>query len=175
MSVTKELVVYIRYVHRGEINTAFVRVIKLPDGTAHTITDSVCSLCRDFDFDLQWLCGLGSDGASVMLGACGGVSRLLKDQIPFLVANHCVAHRFALAAGQAANEIPYLKRFKDILDQLYRFYENSSVRCAGLKHIQEVLNDTQLKLTQAKDVRWLSHDTAVQNLHRCLPSVITSV
>ena len=128
VSITKELIVYIRYVHGGEINTAFVRVIELPDSAARTITDSVCSLCKDFDFDMQKLCGLGSDGASVMLGVRGGVSRLLKDQIPFLVANHCVAHRLALAAGQAANEIPYLKRFKDILDQLYRFYENSSVR-----------------------------------------------
>ena len=74
---------------------------------------------------MQRLCGLGSDGASFMLGIRGGVSKLLKDQVPFLVANHRIAHRLALAAGQAANEITYLKRFKDVLDQLYRFYKNS--------------------------------------------------
>ena len=71
---------------------------------------------RDLSFDMQKCCGLGSDGASVMLGSRGGVSKLLKDQVPFIVANHCVAHRLAWAAGQLANEIPYLKRFKDILD-----------------------------------------------------------
>ena len=38
-----------------------------------------------------------------------------------------------------------------------------------------MLNDPCLKLTQAKDVRWLSHDKAVSNLRRCLPSVITSL
>ena len=125
---------------------------------------------------MQHLCGLGSDGAAVMLGIRGGVSKLLKDQVPFLVANYCIAHRLALAAGQAANEITYLKRFKAVLDQLYRFYENSPVCSAGcLKSIQEVLNDPCLKLTQAKDVRWLSHDKAVSNLRRCLPSVITSL
>ena len=32
------------------------------------------------------------------------------------------------------------------------------------------MNDPQIKLTQAKDVRWLSHDKAVQNLRRTLPS-----
>ena len=46
---------------------------------------------------------------------------------------------------------------------------------AGLKDIQEVLNDPQLKLTQAKDVRWLSHEKTVSNLKRCLPSVITNL
>ena len=68
----------------------------------------------------------------------GGVSKLLKDQVYFIVANHCVAHRLALAAGQSANEIPYLKCLKDILDQLYRSYEYSAGRTAGLKEIQMI-------------------------------------
>ena len=81
----------------------------------------LCVVCRDLALEMQHLCGLGSDGAAVMLGIRGGVSKLLKDQVPFLVANHCIAHRLALAAGQAANEITYLNRFKAILDQLYCF------------------------------------------------------
>ena len=46
---------------------------------------------------------------------------------------------------------------------------------AGLKSIQEVVNDPQLKLAQAKDVQWLSHEKAVRNLRQCLPSVLTSL
>ena len=38
-----------------------------------------------------------------------------------------------------------------------------------------MLDEPQMKLTQAKDVRWLSHDRAVGNLCRCLPAVITSL
>lgn len=38
-----------------------------------------------------------------------------------------------------------------------------------------MLNDPQLHLTQAKDVRWLSHEKAVSNLRKCLPSVIVSL
>ena len=60
----------------------------------------------------------------------------------FLVSNHCIAHRLALACGQAANKIPYLR----YTDQLYRFYKNSPVRTAGLKEIQEVLDDPRLSL-----------------------------
>ena len=110
-----------------------------------------------------------------MLGRRGGVSRLLKDKISFLVSNHCIAHHLALACGQAANEIPYLKNFKDILDQFYRFYKFSPIRTVGLNEIQDVLNDPRLNLTQAKDVRWLSHDRAVSHLRKCFSSVLVSL
>ena len=86
-----------------------------------------------------------------------------------------MAHRLALATSQAADQIHYIKRFNSILGQLYRFYEFSAVRTAGLKEIQDVLNDPRLKLTEAKDVHWLSHEKAVVKLSRCLPSVITSL
>ena len=91
-------------------------------------------------------------------------------RVPFLVAHHCIAHHLALACGQLANEISYHQRFKSVLDQIYHFYSNSAVRTAGLRSIQEVLDDPQLKLTQAKDVRWLSHERAVSHLCKCSSS-----
>ena len=33
---------------------------------------------------------------------------VVESQSSFLIAIHCVVHRLALAAGQAANEIPHL-------------------------------------------------------------------
>ena len=63
-------------------------------------------------FDMQRLCGLGSNGASIMLEACDGVSLLLNNQVLFLVANHCIVHRLKLAAGQAANGVPYDRLFQ---------------------------------------------------------------
>ena len=101
--------------------------------------------CGKMEFDiLTELFAIGNDGASVMLGCRGGVSALMKERVPYLIANHCVSHRLALACGQAADEITYHKIQKH---QLYRFYQNCVVRMAGLKSIQEVVNDPQLKLT----------------------------
>ena len=97
------------------------------------------------------------------------------DVVTWVIANHCVAHRLARATAQAADEIPYIKKIKAILGQLYRFYSYSGVSMAGLKEIQDVLNNPRLKLTEAKDVRWLSHERAVSNLRRCLSSVIASL
>jgi hypothetical protein len=147
----------------------------LTSGTADAIVQSITSYLREIDLPLEKMCALGSDGASVMVGRQNGVAAQLRRQIPHLLSNHCVAHRLALAVGQASKGVPYLPKFKDILGQLHRFYANSSVRMEGLRQIQELQNDPVLKLSQAKDVRWLSHDKATQTLKKCIPSVITSL
>ena len=49
------------------------------------------------------------------------------------------------------------------------------MRQAGLTAIQFVLGDPILRLKQAKDVRWLSHQAAVESLRRSLVSVLTSL
>ena len=175
ISVTTQLIVYGRYLVEGDVHTSFVSILELPDGTARSI-DALFKLCEDLHLDMcTRLCSLGSDGTSVMVGARGGVAKLLKDRVPFLVSHHCIAHHLALACGQSADEIAYIKRFKSVLDQLYHFYSYSPVRAAGLHSIQEVLDDPHLKITQAKDVRWLSHNKAVSHLCQCFKSIILSL
>ena len=103
-------------------------VLEPPDGTAPSIVAAVCKLCDDLNLDMRnRVCGLGSDGASVMHEVCGGVSKRLKDKVPFLAAHHSIAHRLALACGESADEISYLKQFKRVLGQLYHFYSNFAV------------------------------------------------
>jgi hypothetical protein len=176
VSIKKQLIVYCKYLCNGEAKTSFLGILELQDGKAATITKAILDFCRLVNLDVSTnLFALGSDGASVMLGRRGGVSKLLTDHAPYLISNHCIAHRLALACGQAANEVPYFKKFKAILDQIYRFYQYSPVRTAGLHAIQEVLQDPCLKLSQAKDVRWLSHEKAVSTMRKCLPSVLSSL
>ena len=100
---------------------------------------------------------------------------MLKEQNPQIVAIHCVAHRLALAVAQAGDTIPYVKRFKVLLHNLFSFYDNSPVRTAGLRAIQSILDDPSLKLLQAKGHRWLTHESACQTLRRTLPSVLASL
>ena len=97
VSVTKQLIVYSCYLINGDVHSSFISVLELSDGTAPSIVAAVCKLCDNLDLDMRnRLCGLGSDAASVMLGVRGGVSKLLKDKIPFLAA-HRIAHCLALA------------------------------------------------------------------------------
>ena len=121
---------------KGESETHYSGLMTLIDGKAKTITDSIKEYLKDNDLPLNKMCGLGSDGAAVMVGVKGGVSALLKVDVSHLINNHCVAHRLALASSQASNGVPYLKKFKAIVEQLYRFYQYSPVRTAALHEIQ---------------------------------------
>ena len=76
-----------------QLKTSFLQICKLIDGTAETIVSKVCQICDDYIWIFKKLCGLWSNGAFVMLG---GILTPLKQQTPFLVANHCIAHCLAL-------------------------------------------------------------------------------
>ena len=104
-----------------------------------------------------------------------GVATRLHNSNQFLVAVHCVAHRLALACSQAGQNVPYVQKFKKSMTTLFWFFQASAVRTAGLKAIQELLDSPTLKLKEAKDVRWLSHDQAVQTLRRTLPAVLVAL
>ena len=122
--------------------------------------------------DINKLRSFGSDGCAVMVGRVSGVALRLKVRQPRLVSVHCINHRLAL---HAADNIPYLKRFKETVQSLFLFYHNSAVRMAGLHAIQEILNDPIIKLKQPKDVRWLPYDAAIGSILRILPSIIVSL
>ena len=157
------------------MRTAFVDIQDIIDGTANTIVEAIHSFLAKKALDIDKLRGFATDGASVMVGCRNGVATQLKQCCPSLVSIHCVNHRLALAASHAADHIPYLQRFKTHLRNLFSFYQNSPVRMSELHAIQSLLDDPAIKLKEAKDVRWLSHDAAIATLLRTLPSLIASL
>lgn len=177
ISVTKQLIVYVKYISKSlGPSVSFLEVVNLQDGKAQTIANAVIAVLHKHGLPLEKLIGLGSDGAAVMVGQRNGVAKILKDKTEGLLVNcHCIAHRLALASAEAANEIPYLRKFRDILRQLFYFFQNSAVRMAGFTALQKLLETPEIKLKQANDTRWLSHDAAVQALRRSLVTVVTAL
>ncbi|KAE8293775.1 hypothetical protein D5F01_LYC06711 [Larimichthys crocea] len=175
IAVAKQLIIYGRYLtETHEVRTSFLAIQDIADGQAITIVAAIKAFLSSADLDINKMAGFGSDGAAVMVGRRNGVAAKLRGDNQKLVNIHCIAHRLALASAQAADGITYLMKFKDLIGQLYRFYEFSPVRTAGLKNIQDVLN-SRVKLVQAKDVRWLSHNQAVIALKRTYAAVVTSL
>ena len=176
ISVLKQLVLVVRYLlPTGDVTTSFLAIDDLPDGTAETIEAAILKITDTKSVDLSKLRGFGSDGAPVMCGSRSGVAKRLTNTFPKLINIHCVNHRLALAAAHAADDIPYLVKFKATIQTLFLFYQNSTVRMAGLHAIQEVLDDPVIKLKQAKDVRWLSHESAISSILRTMQSLIVSL
>lgn len=175
VAILKQLVIYGRGVVNGKLECHFLEIKDLADGTASSIEKAILDFLHCANFDIADVSSFGSDGASVMTGRKSGVAARLQRLNKNIISIHCIAHRLALAAGQASESIPYLRRFKEILSSLFYFYHNSPVRQAGLTAIQNLLGDPILRLKQAKDVHWLSHNAAVEALRRSLVSVLHSL
>ncbi|KAJ8043867.1 hypothetical protein HOLleu_11159 [Holothuria leucospilota] len=110
-----------------------------------------------------------------MVGRVNGVATQLKGLSPMIVSCHCVAHRLALAMSDAGKRIPYVKKFNDLLQMLYQYYDASTIRTGGLRTIQESLEDPVLKPKRALTTRWLSHDHACSTVRQIITSVIISL
>ena len=145
ISVLKQLVIVAKYIlPSGKIETSFLHIDDIADGTAETIEGAIVAFMETNGLDINKLRLFGSDGCAVMVGRVSGVASRLKVRQPCLVSVHCINHRLALAAAHAADNIPYLKRFKETVQSLFLFYHNSSEPTAvGLakfvKHITLLL------------------------------------
>ena len=115
MSVVKQLVVYGDCIVDGKLECQFLNIKNLPDGRASTIEKSVVDILHDSGLDIANLSSFWSNGAGLMTGRKGVATRL-KALNGNIISIHCVAHRLALAASQASQSVPYLKRFKEIVD-----------------------------------------------------------
>lgn len=93
------------------------------------------------------------------------------------VGVHCAAHKLNLAACQAAESVPHISKFKELLQQLYNFYASSSVRTAGLSAVQKILESEQRrgKITEPSATRWLSVGGSCTAICNNLSAIIISL
>ena len=100
--------------------------------------------------------------ASVMVGIRAGVTTLMKKKNPFMISTHCIAHRLALASGQAADSITYVKKYQQYINTIYKYYHYSPKHWSKLKEMQAILQCAETKFKQTFHTRWLSFEGAVE-------------
>ena len=167
------LVMYIRYVINGEVCSRFLCLVELPGGTAREIVDLVLKVFMSRNISLTKLCGIATDGAGVMIGCRTGVTTRLKGKYPFIISIHCIAHRLALASGQAADAVPYVKQYQLYVNNIYRYFHYSTKHAAKLKAIQSILQLAERKFHQVFHTRWLSFEGAVDAIVASLDPLFT--
>lgn len=115
---------------------------------------------------MEKLTSLASDGASVMTGRLTGVGARLRKDIPHMIQVHCVAHKLALAAGQACKNITLFNEYQLSLKNIYRYFNNSAVRYNELRVLQDFLQADEdmhhVTLKEPASFRWLSLEGAVK-------------
>ncbi|CAJ0871218.1 10681_t:CDS:10 [Entrophospora sp. SA101] len=135
-------------------------LFQLTSGDAHTISSVLINLFGKHD------------GAAVMLGNKSGVARRLLKYCPYLVVNHCVAHKLALACKDASKEIEFYEKAEELVGRIYSFFKKSSSRTQELKNYQELLDCPKYKIKKIYKIRWLSWYEAIKNVCDTLPALI---
>ena len=82
---------------------------------------------------------LTSDGASVMLGKNNGVAEILRRSIPYLLEQHCIAHREDLGIEDACKHVSLMADIETFLRTVYTLFSRSSVRKAQFTELAQVL------------------------------------
>ena len=142
--MTENEMIYIQTCSSGSVSTNFIYCCQVECGTASGIIDAiqraVKTIC-DWPQFINKLVGLGSDGASVMLGKNNGVIALLQATQPTVVPVHCSGHKLELAYKDAIKNTVLAEKVITMLTGLYYLYRvplnrtnlKNAFRCLGLK------------------------------------------
>ena len=103
------------------------------------------------------LTGFGADGASVNVGHKGGVSALLKKDVPHLLEIHCFPHRLELALLSMQRDCHLVTQVYDVLQLVWKTYHYSPKSKRELKTLGSQLGIDVLQPTRVKGSRWLPH------------------
>ena len=161
IAVQKKLVVVFKLVVNGKPQMHFGGNIEVENGKAETIVNAVLKVLNDHQIPMDKVIGLGTDGASVMVGRLNGVSTSLRRLNPCLVNVWCCVHRLSLVCHWAAQSGAALKTLQDTLVRIFKYFKYSAIRMNNLKRLKHLMDKVK-KLKKPTAVPWLSlHDAVV--------------
>jgi len=169
VSSEKKLMVYISYLKNFEVHVKYLTLVKLPHSTAECNFDTLLSVLKDRGVDTKRITGFSSDGCNVMFGCNTGVATRLKEQQPYLLAAHCIAHKLALASADAAKSVSFVN------NDLHKFFGNSPKKFDKLAAWQKELEQPSLKVLRFHAVRWLSRHNCVHNITRQYLAILSAL
>ena len=169
VTVTRKLIVYAKSIteETGAVAEVFRNNVDLEgSATAETIRAKLLEVLHEKGIPLSKVTGLGTDGAAVMTGRYRGLGAPLTAACPSLVQIHCVAHRLALASGQAADTVNQYKKVQNTVNALYNYFQYSATRMSQLHMMQKVVADHSIAMHQMFSMRWLSFHGAIDALRK---------
>ncbi|MEM7106552.1 MAG: hypothetical protein AAF502_25740 [Bacteroidota bacterium] len=118
------------------------------------------------------LLAFGSDGASVMAGAQGGLIKKLETFTNRKIIHvHCMAHRLQLVVGKAFKREHHFTSAENLLSSIHNFYFNRGhKRKIHLEKTAEAMSAVFYRLKQIHKVRWVaSEKVALETFLKAYP------
>ena len=192
----EQLLVYIGYVDeepKPHFNFLEVKdVLEISESAdSETITRIITDELKASGLNLAFVCGFGSDGASVMTGKHNGVGARLQKVCKIMVRSHCISHRLALACSDANDTVKYVQTIEVTLRQLWKWLEfpkrcSAFVKvCVALQKIKlanenpakqkKLSKSLAVKIQRACRIRWLSTGQSVSSICRNLVALMQTL
>lgn len=158
VSITEQEIIYVRILEDNKPQNYFLGIVSVCDATANNIKKELIEFLNSIGIVNveEKLIALGTDGASVNLGAKGGIVALFQKDTPHLVGIHCVAHKLELGILDACKGIGRVGKFQDSMKGILKFYSNSSKRVREIDEIATVLEEASEKFGKWNAVRWIA-------------------
>lgn len=94
----------------------------------------------------------------------GGVSALLKKDVPYILDFHCLPHRLELALQELQKSCESVECIYNVLHLIWKTYHYSPKSVRSLRSIGEELSVNILKPSQVSGTRWLPHVSRALNV-----------
>lgn len=184
ISATKILAVSIRYFSKKMQNviSTYLAMEEIIHGDANSLFACIKKIMNDWDLRAEDMVGVGTDGASSMVGQHHSLQALLKREIPHLLHNRCCNHALDLAAKDAVQKsLP--SHIEHMARASFRWFSHSSIRIHAYREIaalvgfsntpdesdegdnQENPMKTPCKLVSPSQTRWLA-------IHDCIEKIL---
>ncbi|GJP45435.1 hypothetical protein CLOM_g4827 [Closterium sp. NIES-68] len=168
----KHMIVFATFLRERRVVTEYLALLTVDKADAASLLALLLSHLQAIGVDLHRISGISTDGAAAMMGAKSGLVTRLRLRIPHLVSCHCIAHRKALAAKTAADELPAFMMIDNVIRELAEFLGRSGPWHQRFLELHDVFLSTALELQGIHHVRWLSRGDAIQRLVKVLPAII---
>ena len=158
--VIEEEIIFIQIVENGLAVNKYATIQGVKKSDANGVLASVVNGFEDVGIN-SWKDGLvafGSDGASVMTGVRNGVIAKMRQDVPWLIGIHCVAHNLELAILDGIKDVQYFADLTEMLKGLYKHYHYSAKALRELQELANVMEESCNRPVNVTGSRWVPHN-----------------
>ena len=159
-AVEEEEIIFIRTVENGLAVNKYATIQGVEKSDANGVLASIVNGFEDIGIN-NWKDGLvacGSDRASVMTGVRNGVIAKLRQDVPWLIGIHCVAHKLELAVLDGIKDVQYFADLTEMLKGLYKHYHYSAKALRELEELSNVMKESCNRPVNVTGSRWVPHN-----------------
>ena len=169
--VSKCLILYFKYRVSFEYKTRFGEIIQLKSCEASSIVTAIEKFYKKYRLEMHKMVMFTSDGATVILGRRNGVAVKLKERIPHLVQQHCIAHWEDSGIADRWKEMKLLQDIETLMRTIY-FISCSTTNSCKCQDIATACANEAIAFKPLNKVRWLSCHFALQAIIKNYDSLI---